>query len=71
MSIALNVGLARGLLTLVLFLAFMTLWAWAWSKNRKDEFDLIARLPLEDHDAQPARVENLPPQDVASQDLPR
>ena len=48
MSIALNVGLVRGLLTLVLFLAFMTLWAWAWSKNRNTEFERVARLPLEE-----------------------
>ena len=51
MSIVFNMGLVRGLLTLVLFLAFMTLWAWAWSKNRQDEFDRMARLPLEDHDS--------------------
>lgn len=57
MSIALNVGLVRGLLTLVLFLAFLTLWAWAWSKNRKAEFDRTALLPLEDHDS---RLEDLP-----------
>ena len=50
MSIALNMGLVRGLLTLVLFLAFMTLWAWAWNKNRQAEFDRAARLPLEDHE---------------------
>jgi cbb3-type cytochrome oxidase subunit 3 len=50
MSIAFNLGLVRGLLTLVLFLAFLTLWAWAWSKNRKAEFDHVARLPLENHD---------------------
>lgn len=50
MSIELNVGLVRGLLTLILFLAFMTLWAWAWNKNRKHDFDSMARLPLEDHD---------------------
>jgi cytochrome c oxidase cbb3-type subunit 4 len=60
MSIELNVGLVRGLLTLVLFLAFMTLWAWAWSKNRKADFDHIARLPLEDHDSVPARLEDSP-----------
>ena len=51
MSIALNMGIVRGLLTLVLFAAFMTLWAWAWSKNRKAEFDRVALLPLEDHDS--------------------
>ena len=50
MSIELNVGLVRGLLTLILFLAFMTLWTWAWNKNRKHDFDRMARLPLEDQD---------------------
>ena len=40
----------RGLLTLILFLAFMTLWAWAWNKNRQADFDHVARMPLEDHD---------------------
>jgi cytochrome c oxidase cbb3-type subunit IV len=60
MSIALNMGIVRGLLTLVLFLAFMTLWAWAWSKNRKADFDHLARLPLEDHDLVPARLEDSP-----------
>jgi cbb3-type cytochrome oxidase subunit 3 len=51
MSIALNMGVVRGLLTLILFLAFMTLWAWAWNKNRQAEFDHVARLPLDDHDS--------------------
>jgi len=50
MSIALNMGIVRGALTLVLFLAFLTLWAWAWSKNRKAEFEQLARLPLEEPD---------------------
>jgi cytochrome c oxidase cbb3-type subunit 4 len=50
MSIEFNVGLVRGLLTLILFLAFMTLWAWAWNKNRKPDFDRMARLPLEDRE---------------------
>lgn len=61
MSIALNMGVVRGLLTLVLFLAFMTLWAWAWSKNRQAEFERVARLPLEDALPDPS----------ASQDPPR
>lgn len=51
MSIELNVGLVRGVLTLILFLAFMTLWAWAWSKNRAHDFARMARLPLEDQDS--------------------
>lgn len=50
MSIEFNVGLVRGLLTLILFLAFMTLWAWAWNKNRKQDFDRMAQLPLEDQE---------------------
>lgn len=50
MSIVFNMGVVRGLLTLALFLAFMTLWAWAWSKNRQADFDRMARLPLEDQD---------------------
>ncbi|MFC4308691.1 cbb3-type cytochrome oxidase subunit 3 [Steroidobacter flavus] len=53
MNIELNVGLVRGLLTLILFLAFMTLWAWAWNKNRQPDFDRMARLPLEDQDSNP------------------
>jgi cytochrome c oxidase cbb3-type subunit 4 len=51
MSIEFNVGLVRSLLTLALFLAFMTLWVWAWNKNRKPDFDRMARLPLEDQDS--------------------
>lgn len=51
MNITLNMGVVRGLLTLVLFLAFMTLWAWAWNKNRQADFERVARLPLEDHTA--------------------
>lgn len=50
MNITLNMGVVRGLLTLILFLAFMTLWAWAWNKNRQADFDRVARLPLEEHD---------------------
>jgi cytochrome c oxidase cbb3-type subunit 4 len=51
MNIVLNMGVVRGLLTVALFLAFMTLWAWAWSKNRQQEFDNAARLPLEEQDS--------------------
>ncbi|HEY0682823.1 MAG TPA: CcoQ/FixQ family Cbb3-type cytochrome c oxidase assembly chaperone [Steroidobacter sp.] len=53
MNIVFNMGIVRGLLTLVLFLAFMTLWAWAWNKNRQHDFERMARLPLEDQDTHP------------------
>ena len=51
MSITMSIGVVRGLLTLVLFLAFMTLWAWAWNKNRQHDYQRMARLPLEDQDS--------------------
>jgi cytochrome c oxidase cbb3-type subunit 4 len=43
-----SIGLVRGLLTAILFAAFIALWFWAWSKQRKPEFDAAARLPLDD-----------------------
>src|SRR4051812_29026421 len=35
---AMTMGLFRGLLTAVLFIAFTALWVWAWSKRREPEF---------------------------------
>ena len=43
-----DIGTVRGLLTLVLFVAFVALVIWAYSKRRKAEFDELARMPLED-----------------------
>ena len=43
-----DIGTVRGLRTLVLFVAFVTLVIWAYSKRRKAEFDELARMPLED-----------------------
>jgi cytochrome c oxidase cbb3-type subunit IV len=43
-----DIGLIRGLLTAVLFGAFIALWIWAWSKDRKPGFDAVSRLPLEE-----------------------
>lgn len=40
----------RGVVLVMLILAFLGLWAWAWSKNRKAEFDRASRLPLEEDD---------------------
>ncbi len=36
----------RGVLTAVIFVAFIGIWIWAWSKRRKDDFDASAQLPL-------------------------
>jgi cytochrome c oxidase cbb3-type subunit 4 len=38
----------RGLLTLVLMIAFVGVVIWAWSGKRKADFEEAARLPLED-----------------------
>ena len=38
----------RGLLTAVIFFAFIGIWVWAWSSKRKKDFDASAALPLEE-----------------------
>jgi cytochrome c oxidase cbb3-type subunit 4 len=38
----------RGIITAVVFFAFIGIWVWAWSSRRKDEFDASAALPLEE-----------------------
>lgn len=43
-----DINTFRGLLTLVVMLAFIGVWAWAWSKRRKHDFDETAALPLEE-----------------------
>jgi cytochrome c oxidase cbb3-type subunit 4 len=40
----------RGILTLVLMLAFLGVVVWAWSSRRKQDFEEAARLPLHDAD---------------------
>ena len=43
-----DLGLFRGVLTVVLFLAFIGMWIWAWSKKRKTDFHEASMLPLEE-----------------------
>lgn len=43
-----DMGLFRGIVTLVLLVAFCGLVVWAWSSKRKADFDEAAKLPLED-----------------------
>ena len=38
----------RGILTAVIFFAFVGIWVWAWSSKRKKDFDASANLPLEE-----------------------
>lgn len=39
-----------GILTSILLLTFIGLWAWAWSRRRRKDFSEAAQLPLEDDD---------------------
>ena len=38
----------RGILTAIIFFAFIGIWVWAWSHRRKKDFDASAALPLEE-----------------------
>jgi cytochrome c oxidase cbb3-type subunit 4 len=38
----------RGIITAVVFFAFIGIWVWAWSSRRKDDFEASAALPLEE-----------------------
>lgn len=41
-------GVLAGIATAVLFISFLAVVVWAWSRNRKEDFERAARLPLED-----------------------
>jgi cytochrome c oxidase cbb3-type subunit IV len=41
-------GITRGLITLVLLVAFLALVAWLYSSRNKHRFDAVANLPLEE-----------------------
>ena len=41
-----DIGTARGLLTLAVMLAFIGVVAWAWSSRRKADFDEMAQMPF-------------------------
>jgi cytochrome c oxidase cbb3-type subunit 4 len=45
---AMDIDLIRGILTAIVFAAFMGIWIWAWSSRRKADFDASAALPLEE-----------------------
>ena len=43
-----NINLVRGLVLILLILGFLGIVAWAWSRNRKEEFEQMSMLPLEE-----------------------
>jgi cytochrome c oxidase cbb3-type subunit 4 len=46
-----DLGVLRGIGTLVLMASFIALCVWAYSPRQKNRFDQAARLPLVDDDA--------------------
>ncbi|MBZ9559282.1 MULTISPECIES: cbb3-type cytochrome c oxidase subunit 3 [Modicisalibacter] len=51
-----DIGTFRGLMTLLILIAFLGVVAWAYSTRRKSDFDEASRLPFaddEDEDATP------------------
>ena len=46
--LGLDINLFRGLMTVVVMVAFLGIWAWAWSKHRHKDFEELASMPLED-----------------------
>ena len=49
---SIDINLARGVLLILLIIAFLGIWAWAWSNKRKEAFHAAAHLPLEEDDGQ-------------------
>jgi cbb3-type cytochrome oxidase subunit 3 len=45
-----SIGVIRGVLTAILFAAFIALWIHTWSKHRTADFEAAARLPFEESD---------------------
>jgi cytochrome c oxidase cbb3-type subunit 4 len=47
-----DINIIRGVLTIILIIAFLGLVVWAWSSKRKDTFDKLSQMPLEEDDGQ-------------------
>jgi len=41
-------GVLSGVVTAILIVLFLGVWAWAWSSRRKSQFEQMSRLPLEE-----------------------
>jgi len=47
-----DINTIRGVLTIILMIAFLGLVVWAWSSKRKETFDKLSQMPLEEDDGQ-------------------
>lgn len=56
-----DIGTFRGLMTLLILIAFLGVVVWAYSKRRKPDFDEASRLPFaDDEDVTPPRGRDAP-----------
>jgi cytochrome c oxidase cbb3-type subunit 4 len=53
-----DIGVIRGLITVILIILFLGLWAWSWSRKRRADFDAAAQLPLDENSHPPAAEKN-------------
>jgi cytochrome c oxidase cbb3-type subunit 4 len=47
-----DINLVRGLVLILLIVGFLGIVAWAWSRNRKEQFERMSMLPLEEDQEQ-------------------
>jgi cytochrome c oxidase cbb3-type subunit 4 len=47
-----DINTIRAALTIILIIAFLGLVVWAWSSKRKETFDKLSQMPLEEDDGQ-------------------
>lgn len=52
-----DIGLFRGLVTVLLLVLFIGLGFWTWSKKRDSEYETASQLPLEDSDHPPINID--------------
>ena len=50
MNFGLDINYVRAAVLILLIVGFLGIWAWAWSRNRKEDFEQMSRLPLEEDD---------------------
>lgn len=49
-----DINTIRAVLTIILMIAFLGIVFWAWSSKRKETFDELSQMPLEEDDGQAA-----------------
>jgi cbb3-type cytochrome oxidase subunit 3 len=50
MNFGFDINLVRAAVLILLIVGFLGIWAWAWSRHRKEDFERMSRLPLEEDD---------------------